>query len=397
MSHEHAPPANPRTLRLRPAVTGLLVAAVAVAAIGLAVRAHDYHQLVKQTDAEAIPTVALVEPLGPAGKHAMTLPGHIDAWIDAPIHAQVSGYVKSWSKDIGSHVQAGETLAVIDTPELDQQYEQAKAVLARAQANAQLARVTSQRWQHLLASNSVSKQEADEKASEAAVAEANVLSAKADVDRLAAQEAFRNVTAPFAGTVTARNTDIGDLVTADNASAQPLFTVADTRRMRLYVAVPQRYASSVRPGMTVSLTVPDHPGKVYQGTLIGSSDAVSQASGSLLAQFEVANPSGALLPGDYADVQLPLTASQAVTSVPATVLIFRAHGPQIAVLGPGNKVVMRDVHIAMDLGSVLEIDRGLEPGDRIIDNPPDSLAAGDIVRVADGNAVAGREASHGDR
>ncbi|MBD8871607.1 efflux RND transporter periplasmic adaptor subunit [Rhodanobacter sp. DHB23] len=391
MSHEHAPPANPRTLRLRPAVTGLLVVAAIAAAIGLLVRAHGYHQLVAQTDAEAIPTVALAAPLGAVGKHTMTLPGHIDAWIDSPIHAQVSGYVKSWSKDIGSHVEAGETLAVIDTPELDQQYEQAKAVLARAQANAQLARVTSQRWQHLLASNSVSKQETDEKASEAAVAEANVLSAKADVDRLAAQEAFRNVTAPFAGTVTARNTDIGDLVTADNQSALPLFTVADTRRMRLYVAVPQRYASSIRPGMTVSLTVPDHPGKIYQGTLIGSSDAVSQASGSLLAQFEVANDNGTLLPGDYADVQLPLTASQAITSVPSTVLIFRAQGPQIAVLGPGDKVVLRDVHIAMDLGGVLEIDRGLQPGDRIIDNPPDSLAAGDTVRVA-----SGKESSHGD-
>ncbi|MBD8882231.1 efflux RND transporter periplasmic adaptor subunit [Rhodanobacter sp. 7MK24] len=391
MSHEHAPPAHPRTLRLRPAVIGLLVVAAVTAAIGLALRAHDYHQLVKQVDAEAIPTVALAAPLGSMGAHTMTLPGHIDAWISAPIHAQVSGYVKSWNKDIGSHVEAGETLAVIDTPELDQQYEQAKAVLVRAQANAQLAQVTSQRWQHLLSSNSVSKQEADEKASEAAVAGANVLSAKADLDRLAALEAFRNVTAPFAGTVTARNTDIGDLVTADSQSALPLFTVADTDKMRLYVAVPQRYASSIRPGMTVSLTVPDHPGKSYQGTLIGSSDAVSQASGSLLAQFEVANDNGKLLPGDYADVQLPLATSQAVTSVPSTVLIFRAQGPQIAVLGPGNKVVMRDVHIAMDLGGALEIDRGLQPGDRIIDNPPDSLAAGDTVRVA-----SGKESSHGD-
>ncbi|GAB3785706.1 efflux RND transporter periplasmic adaptor subunit [Dyella agri] len=394
MSHEHAPPAAPRTLRLRPAVTGLLVAAMAIAAIGLAVRAHEYRQLVTQAHAEAIPTVSLAAPLGAVGKHAMTLPGHIDAWISAPIHAQVSGYVKSWNTDIGSHVQAGQTLAVIDTPELDQQYEQAKAVLARAQANAQLARVTSQRWQHLLASNSVSKQEADEKASEAAVAGANVLSAKADVDRLAAQEAFRHVTAPFAGTVTARNTDIGDLVTADNPSALPLFTVADTGKMRLYVAVPQRYASSIRPGMTVSLTVPDHPGTIYHGTLIGSSDAVSQASGSLLAQFEVANDNASLLPGDYADVQLPLTTSHAITSVPSTVLIFRAQGPQIAVLGPGDKVVMRDVHIAMDLGGVLEIDRGLQPGDRIIDNPPDSLAAGDTVHVAASHATDSKEPSH---
>ena len=391
MSHEHAPPANPRILRLRPAVIGLLTVAVIVAATGLTLRAHEYHQLVKVTDAEAIPTVALVAPLASAGAHSMTLPGHIDAWIDAPIHAQVSGYVKSWSTDIGSHVTAGETLAVIDTPELDQQYEQARAVLARAQVDAQLARVTSLRWQHLLASNSVSRQEADEKASEAAVAEANVLSAKADVDRLAAQEAFRNVTAPFAGTVTARNTDIGDLVTADNAAAQPLFTVADTRRMRLYVAVPQRYASSIRPGLKVTLTVPDRPGQTYTGTLIGSSDAVSQASGSLLAQFEVDNANGALLPGDYANVQLPLAASKAITSVPATVLIFRAQGPQIAVLGPHDKVEMRNVHIAMDLGSVLQIDRGLQPGDRIIDNPPDSLAAGDTVRVA-----AAKEPSHGD-
>jgi membrane fusion protein, multidrug efflux system len=371
-----------RAPRLRRAVIVVLIVAILATAIGLAVRAHDYHKLVRWTDAQELPTVQLVAPLASAGAHAMTLPGHVEAWISAPIHARVSGYLKSWSKDIGSPVNAGDTLGIIDTPELDQQYEQAKAMLVRAKASAQLARVTSQRWQHLLGSNSVSKQEADEKSGEAEVAAANVLSAQADVDRLAALESFKHITAPFAGTVTSRSTDIGDLISATSESSPALFTVADTSKMRLYVSIPQGYAASIKPGMTVDLDVLEHPGATFRGTLLGSSGSVNQASGSLLAQFEVPNPNHALLPGDYAEVRLPLATNTQLVNVPATVLIFRASGPQVAVLGAHDKVELRDVHIGMDLGDVLEIDRGLRPGDRIIDHPPDSLMQGDAVHVA---------------
>ncbi|OOG41882.1 efflux RND transporter periplasmic adaptor subunit [Rhodanobacter sp. C05] len=386
MSHDDTPQnvSEPATQppRLRLAIVITLVAAVLATVAGLAVRAHDYHQLVTWTDAQELPTVQLVAPLTSADAHRMTLPGHIEAWISAPIHARVSGYLKSWSKDIGSTVNAGDTLGVIDTPELDQQYDQAKAVLVRARADEHLAQVTSQRWQHLLTSNSVSKQEADEKSGEAAVAAANVLSAQADMDRLAALESFKHITAPFSGTVTSRSTDIGDLISATSESSPALFTVADTSKMRLYVRIPQSYASSIKPGMTVDLSVLEHPGVSYKATLIGSSASVNQASGSLLAQFEAPNPNGALLPGDYAEVNLPVSVNTHLISVPATVLIFRAAGPQIAVLGADHRVQLRDVHIGMDLGDALEIDHGLQPGDRIIDHPPDSLAQGDQVRLA---------------
>jgi len=381
MSPNHDAPAQ-RPLRLGRPIAIVLVVAVLATVIGLAVRAHDYHRVVSWTDAQEIPTVQLASVVGKTDTHAMTLPGRIDAWISAPIHARVSGYLKSWDKDIGSTVNTGDTLGIIDTPELDQQFDQAKAVLVRTKADQRLAQITSQRWQHLLTSNSVSKQEADEKSGEAEVAAANVLSAQADVDRLAALESFKHITAPFSGTVTSRNTDIGDLISSTSESSPALFTVADTSKMRLYVRIPQGYAASIKPGMTVNVSVLEHPGETYKATLIGSSGSVNQESGSLLAQFEAPNPHGELLPGDYAEVTLPVAVNTHLITVPATVLIFRAAGPQVAVLGADNRVQLRDIHIGMDLGDSLEIDHGLHPDDRIIDHPPDSLSQGDKVKLA---------------
>jgi membrane fusion protein (multidrug efflux system) len=260
--------------------------------------------------------------------------------------------------------------------------------LARAKADARLAALTDKRWKNLLSSNSVSKQEADEKAGEAEAAQANVLAAQADVDRIAALESFKNITAPFAGTVTTRNTDIGDLISANSENSPALFTIADTSRMRLYVAIPQGYADAIKPGMSVRLDVPDHPGEQFTGHLIGNSGAVNQASGALLAQFEVDNTNGKLLPGAYAEVHLPVDNNHHTMTVPATVLIFRAQGPQVAVLGADGKVQLRDVHIAMDLGDHLQIDQGLKPGDRIINHPPDSLSQGDLVQIAQATGTA---------
>lgn len=385
MSHDTLQSAHPvapaRRLRLSLAIGVFL--AIAGTAAGLTVRASEYHHLVAWTDGQQIPTVEIARPLGATSEHRMTLPGHIEAWTSAPIHARVNGYLKRWDKDIGSSVKAGEALGTIETPELDQQLDAARAALARAAANERLAQLTSGRWQHLLISNSVSKQEADEKSGDEEVAAANVQSAQAEVARLQALESFKTISAPFAGTVTGRNTDIGDLISATDSNNAPLFTVSDTSRLRLYVAVPQGYVGAITPGMTVALTVLEHPGQTYQATLIGSSSAVNRSSGTLLAQFEVPNADNALLPGDYADVSLPVPTDAHAITVPATVMLFRAQGSQVALVGVDGRVQLRDVHIAVDHGSSLEIDRGLSAGDRIIDHPSDSLAQGDTVRVAE--------------
>lgn len=361
------------------------VLAVLAVVIGLAVRYHDHHELVQWTDAQLIPSVRLAPSMDAAKEHAITLPGHLEAWNSAPIHARVSGYLKAWYKDIGDKVKAGDVLAIIDTPELDQQLEQAKAVLAKAQADANLANITSRRWQHLLSSDSVSKQEADEKSGEAEAAQATVLAAKADVDRLNALEGFKKIVAPFDGTVTARRTDVGDLITANNESGPELFTVADTSRVRLYVPVPEVNADTIKPGMKVNLSVPELPGRTFQATFVGSSDAINQNSGSLLAQFVAGNSDGALKPGDYADVQLNLAVNPNLISVPASALIFRSHGSQVAVLGPDDRAHLHDVHIAVDMGTTLQIDQGLKPTDEVIENPPDSLMDGDKVHVETDN------------
>ncbi|MDF4005026.1 efflux RND transporter periplasmic adaptor subunit [Luteibacter sp. PPL552] len=382
MSHEASVPAQGRPPRVRLALAiGAALAAVGVIA-GLSLRAVESRDLTTWTDAQLTPSVQVVSASALSRTQGLTLPGHLDAWIATPIHARVGGYLKQWNVDIGQKVKAGQVLALIDTPELDQQFEQAKAELVRAQTSVRLADITARRWQNLLESHSVSKQEADEKASEAETARANVLAAKADVDRLAALESFKRITAPFDGTVTARNTDIGDLITANNDGGAPLFSIADTSRMRLYTQVPQGYASSIVQGMKVKLLVLGHGGETVDGTLIGTSRAINRASGTLLAQFEVDNPHQDLLPGDFAQVQLATHAPGDTVTVPATTLLFRAEGPQIAVLGKDNRVILRDVHIAMDLGDTLEIDQGLHPDDRIIDHPTDSLAQGDLVRLA---------------
>ncbi|MFC3652435.1 efflux RND transporter periplasmic adaptor subunit [Dyella humi] len=400
MSHNPAPvQVAQKPPHLKAVGIGGAVLAVFAVVLGLGIRYHQQHELVQWTNAQLIPSVRLAPAGDPASQQAITLPGHMEAWNSAPIHARVSGYVKAWYKDIGDKVKAGDVLATIDTPELDQQLEQAKAVLVKAQADANLANITSRRWEHLLKSDSVSKQEADEKSGEAAASQATVLAAKADVDRLDALESFKKIVAPFDGVVTARRTDVGDLITANNESGPELFTVADTSRMRLYVAVPEVDADSIKPGMKVTLNVPEMPGRTFEATLIGNSNAINQNSGSMLAQFVADNGAGALKPGDYADVKLDLPVDPHLVNVPASALIFRDHGPQVAVLGPDGRAHLHDVHIAVDLGTTLQIGQGLSPTDRVIENPPDSLMDGDKVRVdadTDQNLAAQDTENHGE-
>ncbi|NWE26706.1 efflux RND transporter periplasmic adaptor subunit [Pseudomonas gingeri] len=363
-------------------VGGLTLAALLVAN-GIAARTRHEQAVTAWTETAAVPMVSVFQPKQNAAGDTLRLPAHLEAWSKAPIHARVSGYLKDWNSDIGSQVQAGQVLARIDSPDLDQQVAQAHAHMLQEQANARLAQTTATRWKNLVSTHSVSQQEADEKSSNAAAAQANAEAAQADYARLSALEDYKTIRAPFAGTITARNTDIGQLIKADSDSDPELFDIADTHQLRLYVPIPQNYASVIHPGLQVQLSVPEHPGKTFTARLVGNSTAVDSRSGTLLAQFVADNPDNALLPGDYAEATIPIPADTHGVSIPASALIFRAAGTQVAVMDARQHVHLRDIHIGLDLGERLVIDQGLKPADTVIDNPPDALREGDQVKLAD--------------
>lgn len=369
-----------RGLRL----TGVLVAIVAiiVVATGLYSRASGKARLREWTDAQSIPVVAVASPASGTNASALELPGRLEAYARAPIYARVSGYLKSWKYDIGAQVKAGQVLAEIETPDLDQQLQQARADLNTAQANEKLAEVTAERWQKILKSNAVSKQDVDEKVSDLAAKQAAVASAKANVDRYVAMKGFTRIVAPFDGVVTARNTDVGALINAGTAAGLELFVISDTHKLRAYVNVPQSYVPDVQPGTRAVLTVPDRPGKSYAATIETSSQSVSAASGTTLMQLVVDNPAAELLPGGYANARLQLPANATALSIPASALIFDANGLSVATVGSDNRVVVKPVRIARDLGSKIEIGAGLGADDRVIQNPPDGIADGAEVRIA---------------
>ena len=379
MSPDHTP-SRKRLMLL--GIGGLSLAALLVAS-GLAARTRHERAVVAWTETAAVPQVLVFQPQHNVLGDTLRLPAHLEAWSKAPIHARVSGYLKDWTQDIGTHVAAGQVLAHIDSPDLDQQVAQARARMTQQQANARLAQTTAERWQNLLASHSVSRQEADEKTSNAAAAKANAEAAAADYARLSALEDYKTIRAPFAGTLTARHTDIGQLIKADNASDPELFDLADTHKLRLYVPIPQNYASVIRPGLHAQLTVPEHPGQHFSAQLLGDSTAIDPRSGTLLAQFVAANPDGALMPGDYAEATLAIPADTHGVSIPASALIFRAQGTQVAVIDGSRHVHLRSIHIGLDLGERLVIDQGLQATDQVIDNPPDALREGDLVQLAD--------------
>jgi RND family efflux transporter MFP subunit len=318
------------------------------------------------------------------------LPGTVEAFYNAPIYARVNGYVKTWYRDIGDHVRAGEVLALIDTPELDQQLAQAKANLASGVAAQQLAQTTANRWTRLLGDDAVSKQEQEEKAGDLLSKTAAVKAAQAQVDQYEAETSFKRLVAPFAGVVTARKTDVGALINAGaSATVSELFDVADVHKLRIYVRVPQNYSAALKSGMTAEIAVPEYPGRKFTATLVGSADAVNDQSGTVLVQLLADNGAGEMKPGAYAQVTFALAPQQGVVTTPASTLIFRRTGVEVATVGPDSRVVMRPVVIARDLGTTVEIASGLGPQDRVVNNPPDSLANGELVRVM------GMETGHG--
>jgi RND family efflux transporter MFP subunit len=378
MNDETAPRA-PKGLKIAGGVA-LLVAAVVVVA-GSMSRADDTSSAKTWSDARAIPTVHLVPVTSSSASDALALPGTMQAWNNARLFARVGGYLHGWYKDIGAQVGTGTVLGAIDTPELDQQIVQARADLASARANAGLARSTASRWNDLLSTASVSKQEADEKNGDLLVKTAAVQGAAANLERLLAQKTFATVRAPFAGVVTTRSADIGDLVGPGASTQQPLFSVADIHRIRVYVSVPQSYSAAMTPGLTAILTVPDFPGRNFTAQVVGTSAAINPQSGTFQVQLLVDNPGAALKPGGYAQVAFNVKGEASTVKIPSSALLFRAQGTQVAMVGLDAHVQMRAVKIGRDLGSTVEVTAGLSPADRIIDSPPDSIAQGELVRV----------------
>lgn len=372
----HTPPRHLKAL----AVAALCAAGAAVA-LGVVSRVHADQTVASWTDARAVPIVKIISVNG-VGAGTLVLPGDVQAFHSAPIHARVSGYLKRWDADIGASVKTGQLLAEIDTPDLDQQLAQAKADLGTALANQHLAETTAKRWAQLLSKDAVSHQDADVKNGDLEAKTAAVAAAKANVQRLEALESFKRITAPFDGVVTTRATDIGALITVGGPTDVPLFTVADERRLRIYVRVPQSYSAAIKPGMTASFTVPQYPGRTFTAALATTADAVTPQSGTLLIELQIDNPGGALKPGDYAQVKFDLPADSHAIRAPASALMFRDSGMSVAVLGPDDRVRIKPVTIGRDLGATVEIASGLTREDRVIDNPPDSLRAGDLVRIA---------------
>ncbi len=373
------------------------VAAIVVVA-GVLGRANAEHEVKGWTEAAAIPTVAYVNPEGAASGASLSLPGTLQALNETQLYARVPGYVHGWYKDIGARVRKGDLLATIDTPELDQQIAQARADLANASAARSLSQTTASRWKNLLTADAVSKQEAEEKTGDLAAKIALVTASKANLDRLLATKAFARIVAPFDGVVTSRNAEVGALASA-GGSGQPLFTVADVSRIRAYVRVPQSYSAAIKPGMHAELTLPEYPGRTFPAALDSTSGAISQQSGTLLVQLVAPNADGALKPGSFAQAKFALpTGATATQRLPATTLIFRAKGLQVAMVGPDDHIHLKRITISQDNGPQVEIAATLSPTDRVVDNPPDSLAEGDLVRIAGTQADGGRAgASHAGR
>lgn len=381
MQSDGTTPMAPRGLK----TAGLVAVGAAALIIGIGVwtRASDAHEAQRWSDARSVPTVHLVPVKTSVTRDPLTLPGTMEAWNAAKIYARVGGYLKSWDRDIGAKVAAGTPLGVVDTPELDQQIAQARADLAKARASAGLAKSTAARWNDLLSTNSVSHQEADEKNGELAASNASVQSASANLGRLLALKQFATLRAPFAGVVSLRSADVGDLVGPGASTQQPLFAVADVHRIRLYVSVPQAYSAAMRPGLRATLTVPDYPGRTFAADLIGTSGVINPQTGTLQVQLVADNPGGLLKPGGYAQVQIAAPASGATIAIPSSALVFRAQGIRVATIGSDNRVRMLPIKLGRDLGGTVEVTSGLGANQRIVDSPPDSIADGELVRVAD--------------
>jgi RND family efflux transporter MFP subunit len=372
--------------KIRRALGFALIVTVMVVTWGEAHRLMARNALRQNAAAESMPTVVTVRPTRADGGENLVLPGTVQAYSESPIYARTSGYLRSWNTDIGTTVRKGELLAEIDTPEVDQQLAQAVADLATARANEALSNSTDKRWQALLATESVSQQDADERAGDAAAKRATAAAAAANVSRLRELESFKRVVAPFDGVITSRNTDIGALINAGQSAGSELFRVADTRRLRIYVQVPEPYAGAVQPGVQAELKFTEQPGKSYTATTVRTSNALNPALRTLQVELELDNARHEIFPGAYAEVHFKLPDNTHSLRLPATTVLFRAAGPQVATVDSHHRIQLKSVVQGRDFGSSIEVLAGVDGDDQVVVNPPDSIISGVSVRVRSSEA-----------
>jgi membrane fusion protein, multidrug efflux system len=376
---EQRPPVSHRKLGIFGVVA--VVGAGLIVATGIRAREDSSSKLKEWTDDQAVPTVAVALPSGRALTPTLDLPGRLEAYSRAPILARVSGYLKSWSADIGAQVKAGQVIAEIEAPDLDQQLLQARADLVSQQSSARLSEATLNRRKTLVASNFVSAQEIDERTADLANKMAAVNSGQANVERLEALAGYKKITVPFDGVVTARDTDVGALINAGGGAGPAMFVVSDITKLRVYVNVPQNYVPAIKIGAKAALTMPEYPNRTFLATVEASSQSVDISSGTTRMQLALDNSAGELMPGGYANVRLNLQRDAVPLHIPSSALIFNQNGLRVATVGSDDKVLFKAVTIARDLGKEIELASGVAADDRIITAPPDGLADGDPVRV----------------
>jgi membrane fusion protein, multidrug efflux system len=391
MHTEQRPPVSRRKLGIFGVVA--VIAALLLVVTGIRAREDSGVKLKEWTDNQAVPSVAVVLPDPTALQATIDLPGRLEAYYRAPIFARVSGYLKSWNADIGARVKAGDVIAEIEAPDLDQQLLQARADLTNQQASAKLSDVTLARRRTLIASNFVSMQEIDERTADLSNKNAAVKASQANVERLEALSAYKKITVPFDGIVTARSTDVGALINAGGSTGPAMFVISDIKKLRVYVNVPQSYVPSIRIGAKAVISVPEYQNRTFAGTVEASSQAVDINSGTTQMQIVLDNSGGELMPGGYANVRLSLQHDGVPLNIPSSALMFDQSGLRVATVGPDDRILLKTVTIARDLGRTIELASGVSADDRIITAPPDGVANGDQVRVVNTVKASGRPAT----
>ncbi|HWX73393.1 MAG TPA: efflux RND transporter periplasmic adaptor subunit [Xanthobacteraceae bacterium] len=385
--HPEASQTAPPQVVSRRGLTIATLAALGIASVivvmGITTRKMADAKLREWTENQAVPVVAVALPDTRGKRTTFELPGRLEAYTQAQIFARVSGYVKEWKVDIGTPVKAGDLLAEIDAPDLDQQIMQAQADLASAKANSALSDMTLTRGQSLITSRAISQQDLDQRAADSSNKQGLVRSAQANLDRLRVLERYKRLVAPFDGLVTARTTDVGALINAGSGGGPPMFVVSQIEKLRAYVNVPQNYVPSIRVGSTkAQISVPEHPGKSFPGTVEASAQSVDAASGTTRMQLVVDNAANELMTGAFATVTFELPHPETAVNVPASALIFNRSGLQVAIVDRENRIILKPITISRDLGSEVEIASGVVADDRVVINPPDGVVTGDQVRVA---------------